>query len=249
MTTVSPYPNPNPNPNHHSTTTSGDTTLHTNTNTAVNLQVTAPSAVTSNLPNLLHVSFNQDDGCFACGTSHGFRIHNCDPYRELFRRDFDMETGGGIYLVEMLFRCNILALVGGGDKPHYAPNKVMIWDDHKSACIGELSFRSEVKGVKLRRDSIVVVLDQKVFVYSFVDLKLLHQIETFSNPKGMCEITQCRGGGEDMVLVCLGLRKGEIRVESYGARKSRVVVAHESRIACFKLARDGGIVATASSIP
>ncbi|MBA0771539.1 hypothetical protein Gotri_007037 [Gossypium trilobum] len=191
---------------------------------------------------LLHLSFNQDHGCFAAGTDHGFRIYNCDPFREIFRRDFD--RGGGIGVVEMLFRCNILALVGGGPDPQYPPNKVMIWDDHQSRCISELSFRSEVRSVRLRRDRIIVVLEQKIFVYNFVDLKLLHQIETIANPKGLCAVSQ---GAGSLVLVCPGLQKGQVRVEHYASKRTKFIMAHDSRIACFALSQDGQLLATAST--
>ncbi|KAJ3683734.1 hypothetical protein LUZ60_013961 [Juncus effusus] len=192
-------------------------------------------------PALLHVSFNQDHGCFAAGTASGFRIYNCDPFREIFRRDFD---GAGVASVEMLFRCNILALVGGGSSPAFPPNKVMIWDDNQSRCIGELSFRTEVRGVRLRRDRVIVALDHKLFVYNFADLKLVNQIETAPNPRGLCAVSQQQG---QLVLVCPGGQKGQVRVEHYGARRTKFIMAHDSRIACLALSQDGRLVATAST--
>ncbi|MCI10991.1 autophagy-related protein 18d-like, partial [Trifolium medium] len=78
---------------------------------------------------LFSISWNQDYGCFAAGTSHGFRIYNCEPFKETFRRDL---KSGGFKIVEMLFRSNILALVGAVANSHYPPNKVLIWDDHQS---------------------------------------------------------------------------------------------------------------------
>lgn len=75
--------------------------------------------------------------CFACGLENGFRIYNTDPLRQTHRQgnlsidavplsdQFDPTdfSNGGIAHVEMLFRCNYVALVGGGKSAMYAPSK------------------------------------------------------------------------------------------------------------------------------
>ncbi|CAI5714280.1 unnamed protein product [Hyaloperonospora brassicae] len=189
---------------------------------------------------LLFAGFNQDSGCFACGTDSGFKIFNCDPFKETFHRDF---ANGGIGIVEMLFRCNILAIVGGGRNPRYPPNKVMIWDDHQSRNIGELSFRSEVKAVKLRRDRVVVVLQNKIYVYNFSDLKLVDHIETLANPKGLCALCP---NPSNTVLACPGVTRGTVRIELYDLRKTTLITAHEAELSQICTNLDGTRLATAS---
>ena len=81
---------------------------------------------------------------------------------------------GGVGSIEMLFRSNLFAIVGGGDFPCFSPEKVLIWDDHQCKWIGELGFHSKVLGVRLRRDKIVVALKNKVSsTDSFVWFKYL----------------------------------------------------------------------------
>ncbi|KAH7855696.1 hypothetical protein Vadar_027792 [Vaccinium darrowii] len=190
---------------------------------------------------LLSVSWNQDYGCFAAGTSRGFVLYNCDPFEETFRRDL---KSGGFGIVEMLFRTNFLALVGGKSNAQYPPNKVIIWDDHLSRFIHEFKFRSEVRAVKLRLDCIVVVLEHKIYVYNFTDFKLLHQIETLANPRGLCCLSH---NLNTSVLACPGLRRGQVRIEHFGLGMTQLIGAHDSQIACLTLTMDGLLLATAST--
>lgn len=98
--------------------------------------------------------------------------------------------------------------------------------------------------MRLKRDRIVVVLVQKIFVYNFSDLKLLHQIETIANPKGLCAVSHTVGS---LVLVCPGLQKGQVRVEHYASKRTKFIMAHDSRIASFALTQDGHLLATCST--
>lgn len=195
--------------------------------------------IPSNTPNspVQFIGFNCDQNCFFCATENGFFIYNSDPCMERFRREFE----GGISIVELLGRSNIVALVGGGNKPEYSPNKVVIWDDYQSKTITELEYTTEVLAVKCRENRIVIALYHKTYVYNFSDLCLQHQYETYPNPKGICDLSL-----DGSILAILGNSAGDLRIEQLNTRKSHIIHAHQSDLNEICLSHDGTLLATTS---
>ena len=97
--------------------------------------------------------------------------------------------------------------------------------------------------MRLRRDRIVVVLESKVFVYRFKDLRLLDQITTVNNPRGLVSLCS---EAKNNVLAIPGLARGTIRIELYDIAKATLIRAHDADLAQFTLNPDGSRIASAS---
>jgi len=189
---------------------------------------------------LLFVGFNQDKDCVVAGMENGFATYNSEPFAEVTHRK--LETGG-VGFVELLYRTNILALVGGGSVPQWPVSKVMIWDDSRRKCVGELGFHTPVRRVTMRRDLIVAVLDRKIYLYKFLNLQLITNFDTGENTEGLCSLSY-----DGSVVAFPAKELGFFRAQQLAEASTRSlpVEAHESPIKALGMNNEGTIVATAS---
>ena len=78
--------------------------------------------------NLLYSSFNQINDCIIFGTNTGFYVYTLDPFKKIIAR----KITGGVSIVKMLFKSNIILFVGNVEKGVYPNNKLIVYQLFKS---------------------------------------------------------------------------------------------------------------------
>lgn len=126
------------------------------------------------------INFNQTGTCISIGTSVGFQIFNCDPFGKFYSN-----SEGGCSIVEMLFSTSLLAVVGVGDQPSMSPRRLRIINTKRHSVICEVTFPSTILAVKMNKSRLVVLLQDQIYIYDISNMRLLHTIETTSNPRGL----------------------------------------------------------------
>ena len=186
---------------------------------------------------ILYVSFNQDGTSIAIGTENGFKIINTLPFLDIYYKDLD----GGIGIIEMINKSNILALVGGGKNPKYPINELILWDDNKNKEIAKIKTKKKILNVKLNENRIFIANIEKVLVFDFNTLNL---IETFNtkNPRGL--LTLC--SKEDIIAYPDIQHEGTVRIKDYNSNKEYVLKAHKTPLNCIQLNQDGKLIGTCS---
>jgi WD40 repeat protein len=155
---------------------------------------------------------------------------------------FNLVLDGGIAIVEMYYRRNLLALVGGGKNPKFTPNKVVIWDDFQTKVLNEFKYTSLVKNVKLKKDKIIVVCDQRIYVYNLTTYKQIETIETCNNPRGVIAVNTDQ---DFTILAYPEVQKGFMKIKDYEKSKEISINAHDNTITFISISCKRLFVATA----
>ena len=204
--------------------------------------------MTTNTPSsdiILYLSFNQDASCFAVGTETGFKIYSSYPLNHCYERNLN----GGIGIIEMLYKSNILGLVGGGTYPKFSKNKLIIWDDMQCKEISELKFSSNVLNIKLKKDKIFSICENKIFIFNFQTYQNIDIIETKDNPKGLIAISYSPNVNilAYPILNNKESQKGKVKIKNYDDNGKEIeITAHENSISYLLINNEGTILATAS---
>ena len=124
---------------------------------------------------ILYLSFNKDKTCLSLGMRTGYRIY------DLTKKDslsfYERICGKGIGIIEMLEKTNILGLVGGGDEPLEVTNKLIIYDKKEGENIAELTFKDTIVGIRIKKDKILVVLNNYIYLIETLNFKPFDIIE------------------------------------------------------------------------
>ncbi len=153
---------------------------------------------------------------------------------------------GGIGIIEMLKRTNILALVGGGRNPKFPTNQLIIWDDHQGKIISKLRINENIMSVRLRNDKIIVISRNKFYLFNINTLVTITILNTFDNPLGIIALSN--GDNNKLIAAFPYEAQGSIFIGDFFQKCEKISVlhAHDSRVVCISINKEGTLMASSS---
>ncbi|XP_010525768.1 PREDICTED: autophagy-related protein 18b isoform X2 [Tarenaya hassleriana] len=186
------------------------------------------------------VSFNQDNSGFAISSKDSFKIFDSTTGRLCYGR-----AAGAYVIVEMLYRSDLLAIVGAGEQPSLSPRRLCLFKTTTGSPLRELNFLTSILAVRMNKKRLVVVLVEKTFVYDLNTLTMLDTIDTAPNPKGLCAFSPCLEAC--FLAVPASATRGSVLVYNVMDLQSHSEIdAHRSPLAAIALSSNGMYIATAS---
>lgn len=187
---------------------------------------------------ILTISFNQDSSCFAIGTETGFKIYQTYPFKGPYKRIMN----GGIRAVEMLYKSNILVLLGGGEAPKFGKNRVVIWDEQENKIISELKFITPVITIKLKKDLLFIVCQKRIYLFDFNTYDIIDDFETCTNNNGLIAINN----DPSFTVLAYPTDKNKISINNFKLKKKILIETQAESISVISLNYNGTLLAIAN---
>ena len=190
---------------------------------------------------ILCLSFNQENTLFAIGTLEGFAIFTAYPFEKTYQHSMK----GGIGFIELLSHSNLVALVGSTSNGEFKDNTLYLWDQKEENIISSLSFQTPIKNIKLKRDIILIVLEEYIYILELATFQQKEKIKTAQNPKGVISITS---NIYINVIAYPDIKDGYVKVQSFDeeTKGCSVIKAHNNKLGCIQLNNVAKYLATTS---
>jgi autophagy-related protein 18 len=198
---------------------------------------------------ILYLSFNKDKTCLSLGMKTGYRIYDLTKKDSLFF--YERILGKSIGIIEMLEKTNILGLVGGSEE-HLSPKILNIYDDNKGENIAEIKFKSTILHVRLRKDIILVILENLIYLIDTLEFKAFDAIELgYQKQKNVVFSFTLEPEVKYLAYNYTNQQKNEIKINSYDKENERNQIELKTKyfnnpILCMEFDKEGKILAVSA---
>ncbi|CAL5321148.1 unnamed protein product [Camellia sinensis] len=145
----------------------------------------------------------------------------------------------------MLYASSLLAIVGAGEQASLSPRRLCLFNVTTGNALRDLNFLTSILAVRVNRKRLVVILQEKTYIYDISSLDILDTIDTVPNFKGLCAFSPSLDGC--FLALPASTTKGSVLVYNIMERHSHCEIdAHRSPLAAMVLSSNGMYIATAS---